>query len=130
MAFLKPRTPKTGEVRVSTKPSTTKAVIKKAVVTSGGQSLAKHAGVLLRPHVSERASDTAAHGIYVFRVALRATKPQIKAAVVAMYKVTVDQVRTVTIHPKKITVKGKPGVRKSGRKAYVYDKKGDTIEVI
>lgn len=86
--------------------------------------------VLLRPHISERASDSAAEGVYVFKVAKMATKPQIKAAVSALYKVTVEQVRIVNVHPKKITVKGKPGVRSGSKKAYVYVKKGEKIEVV
>ncbi|PIQ69112.1 MAG: 50S ribosomal protein L23 [Candidatus Taylorbacteria bacterium CG11_big_fil_rev_8_21_14_0_20_46_11] len=135
MAFLKPRTPKTKEVKTSTESTVVKASPKKsapktALVTTTEHSSSKHSGVLLRPHISERASETAVQGVYVFRVALNATKPQVKASVESMYKVTVDQVRTVTIHPKLVTVKGKVGTRKRGRKAYVYLKKGDKIESI
>lgn len=135
MSFFKPRTPKTKEVKTSTESAVVKASPKKsapktALVTTTEQSSSKHIGVLLRPHISERASETATQGIYVFRVALNATKPQVKEAVESMYKVTVDQVRTVTIHPKLITVKGRVGTRKRGRKAYVYLKKGDRIESI
>lgn len=87
-------------------------------------------GVLLRPHISERASDEALKGVYVFKVATKATKPQIASAVSARYKVTVEQVRIVTVHPKTITVKGKQGTRKGSKKAYVYLKKGEKIEII
>lgn len=83
-----------------------------------------------RPHISERASDVAAQGVYVFDVDSKATKPQIRAAIVALFKVTPVKVRTVTIHPKKIIVKGRPGVRRGGKKAYVYLKKGEKIEVV
>ena len=85
---------------------------------------------LRRPHISERASDHAAKGVYVFRVSPDATKSQIGAAVAGLYKVTVEKARTVTLHPKRIIVKGKPGVRSGGKKAYVYLKKGEKIEVM
>lgn len=89
-----------------------------------------NAEVLRRPHISERASDSSAKGVYVFEVAPSATKTQIRAAVEGLYKVTVEQVRTVTVVPKRITVKGKPGVRSGGKKAYVYLKKGEKIEIV
>ena len=86
--------------------------------------------VLRRPHISERASDFAAKGVYTFKVSPKATKREIRAAVAALYKVAVEKVRTVTIHLKKITVKGRPGVRSGGKKAYVYLKKGEKIELL
>ena len=98
--------------------------------TSTAPGAVRHATVLRRPHISERASDAAAKGVYVFRVSPKATKPQIRAAVSALYKVTVEKVRTVAAHSKRIVVKGRPGVSGGSKKAYVYLKKGEKIEAM
>jgi len=91
---------------------------------------ASSALIIKRPHISERASDEAAKGVYVFDVETKATKPQIRSAIRALFNVTPVKVRTVTVHPKKILVKGRPGIRSGGKKAYVYLKKGEKIEVV
>jgi large subunit ribosomal protein L23 len=87
--------------------------------------------VLLRPRMSEKAivgADKA--GVYVFEVGKEATKKQIAASVKAEYKVTPLKVRTAKIMEKAVFVRGKHGVKSGGKKAYVYLKKGDKIEII
>lgn len=118
-----------------TESETPKHLTVKAVSTSVTGSPARtasngvvRADILRRPHISERASDHAAKGVYAFRVSPDATKSQIGAAVAALYKVTVEKVRTVTIHPKRVTVKGRRGIRGGGKKAYVYLKPGQRID--
>lgn len=110
---------------LAVKESTVSAAVSPVRKAAGG---AVHTDVLRRPHISERASDHAAKGVYAFRVSPHATKLQIKAAVAGLYKVTVEKVRTVTVHPKRIIVKGKRGVRRGGKKAYVYLKAGERID--
>src|ERR1700694_397833 len=76
--------------------------------------------IVLAPVVSEKSTYVAdKNRQYVLRVADRATKPQIKAAVELMFKIKVDSV-TVS------NVKGKPrrfgrvmGRRRNWKKAYV-----------
>jgi len=115
----------------NTKKEATEAEPKKAVALSSATGTGSvNTLVVKRPHISERASDEMAKGVYVFEVATNATKPQIRAAIAALFKVTPVKVRTVTIHPKKITVKGRPGMRTGKKKAYVYLKKGEKIDVI
>lgn len=131
MSLLNLRKAKKEEPQASAKKLIPTLVADKPV--SGSRSVsgtAAHFGVLLHPHISERASDEALKGVYVFKVATKATKPQIASAVSARYKVTVEQVRIVTVHPKTITVKGKKGTRKGSKKAYVYLKKGEKIEIL
>lgn len=91
----------------------------------------KAANVLFRPHITEKAvigADKA--GVYVFEVAPKATKAAITASVKATYKVTPVKVRTMTLKPEAVFVRGKRGMRKGGKKAYVYLKKGDKIELL
>jgi len=89
--------------------------------------------ILTAPRITEKATDLVAKNVYTFDVAPSATKSEIIKAVKAAYKVTPLSVRTVTI-PTKATMprgrRGKPGTKAGGKKAYVYLKKGDKIEVL
>jgi|SRR3989338_29466 len=125
MSFLNLRKTKKEEVKPTPRKLAVKEAARPAVVASARSF--RH-DALRRPHISERASDHAAKGTYAFRVSPDATKSQIGAAVAALYKVTVEKVRTVTLHPKRIIVKGKPGVRSGGKKAYVFLKTGQKID--
>ena len=57
--------------------------------------------VLEGPHVSEKAAIVAdTHNQYVFKVALSATKAEIKKSVEQLFKVNVDDVRTLRVKGK------------------------------
>lgn len=87
--------------------------------------------VLLRPHITEKAALLADKSrVYVFEVASSATKKSIGASVRDIYKISPVKVRVVTLQAKKVFVRGKKGVKSGGKKAYVYLKKGDKIELI
>lgn len=91
----------------------------------------KAANVLLKPRITEKAVIGAdKNGVYVFEVSSKATKKSISASVKALYKVTPVKVRTAKIMSKAVFVRGKRGVKKGGKKAYVYLKKGDKIELL
>jgi large subunit ribosomal protein L23 len=78
------------------------------------------AQVLVAPIVSEKATMAAEkHNQVLFKVLRDATKPEIKAAVELMFKVTVDSVQTVQ-HKGKVKRFGKSiGRRDHVKKAYV-----------
>lgn len=87
--------------------------------------------VLLGPRITEKAALGAdKNGVYVFEVAKNATKKSIAYCVHESYKVTPVKVRVANIPARKVFIRGKMGVKKGGRKAYVYLKKGDKIELI
>lgn len=87
--------------------------------------------VLKGPRITEKAAIAAdRNGVYVFEVASNATKKSISDSVKESYKVTPVKVRVANIPEKKVFVRGKRGVKVGGRKAYVYLKKGDKIELI
>lgn len=91
----------------------------------------KAENVLIRPHVTEKAALGADRaGVYVFEVSENSNKNTIAASVKALYKVTPVKVRVTKIMSKAVFVRGKRGVKKGGKKAYVYLKKGDKIELI
>lgn len=88
--------------------------------------------VLKRPRVTEKATRLAEEeNVYTFEVAKDATKKEIEAAVESLYEVKPVHVRTVKIPKKKIRQRrGKGGVKKGGKKAYVKLAEGDTIELL
>jgi large subunit ribosomal protein L23 len=86
--------------------------------------------ILIRPHITEKATITSEAGVYVFEIAKDATKTDVSRAIKSLYKVTPVQVRTVTTPAKRLFVRGKRGASAGNKKAYVYLKKGDTIEIM
>ena len=90
----------------------------------------KYEGILLRPRVTEKAGFLQAEGnVYTFEVAADAAKKEIAKAVKEAYKVTPIQVNTVKNPAKTIFMKGRRGLSGGVKKAYVYLKAGDKIEI-
>lgn len=87
--------------------------------------------ILKHARITEKATDAGALSVYVFDVASNATKRDIMRAVSALYKVSAIKVAIVTVPSKNVRSArtGKTGVKKGGKKAYVYLKRGDTIAV-
>ena len=84
--------------------------------------------VLRGPHVSEKATVVAdQNNQYVFKLASDATKPEIKAAIEALFEVSVTKVNVVNLKGKsKRTARGL-GKRSDTRKAYVTLVEGQEI---
>ena len=106
-----------------------KPAVKKAdAVKRPAHSEGRLAQVLIAPIVSEKATMAAEkHNQVLFKVLRDATKPEIKAAVELMFKVTVDSVQTVQ-HKGKVKRFGKSiGRRDHVKKAYVSLKAGQEL---
>jgi large subunit ribosomal protein L23 len=88
-----------------------------------------HYDVILSPHITEKSTLLSEHNAVVFRVAPRATKPQIKAAVEALFSVDVTGVNTITTKGKTKRWKGRPYVRSDFKKAIVTLADGQSIDV-
>lgn len=86
--------------------------------------------VLIRPHITEKATVSSENSVYVFKIDPKASKLDVEKSFIANYKVTPVKVRTVTISPKKVVVRGKRGVQSGYKKAYVYVKKGEKVEIM
>ena len=85
---------------------------------------------IVAPVVTEKSSAAyAARKEYAFRVHRDATKPQIRAAIEALFKVTVTDVRTMVVRAKRRTLGRYAGRRPSWKKAIVTLKEGDAIQV-
>ena len=86
--------------------------------------------IVIRPIITERAMAGAADKKYVFEVAKSAGKVEIKKAVEEIFGVKVAKVNTINYDGKtKRMGAGRPGTRKSWKKAYVQlTKDSKTIE--
>ncbi len=85
--------------------------------------------ILKEPRVTEKATVLEGSNVYTFNVPKSATKPEIVKMIKELYKVTPIKVRTVTMLAKKVFVRGKKGTKAGGKKAYIFLKKGDKIEI-
>jgi large subunit ribosomal protein L23 len=85
--------------------------------------------VLLGPHVSEKAATVAdLNNQYVFRVAVDATKLEVKKAVEQLFKVSVDDVQTLKVKGKVKRNRFGFSKRPSWKKAYVRLGQGQEID--
>ena len=89
----------------------------------------RHYDVIVAPHITEKATLLSEHNAVVFKVANDATKPQIKAAVEALFDVTVTGVNTIVQKGKTKKWKGAPYQRSDMKKAIVTLKDGQSIDV-
>lgn len=84
--------------------------------------------VVLAPVVSEKSTFVAdKNRQYVFRVADRATKPEIKAAVELMFKTKVEDVTVLNVRGKERRFGRLSGRRRNWKKAYVRLAEGQEI---
>jgi large subunit ribosomal protein L23 len=89
----------------------------------------RHYDVIVAPHITEKSTMASEHNAVVFKVARDATKPQIKAAVEALFGVKVSSVNTLTQKGKTKRWKGRPYTRTDIKKAVVTLAEGQTIDV-
>lgn len=89
----------------------------------------KHYDVVLAPHITEKTTLLSEQNAVVFKVANDATKPQIKAAVEALFSVKVTGVNTITQKGKTKKWKGRPYTKSDMKKAIVTLAEGQSIDV-
>lgn len=86
--------------------------------------------LLTAPHVTEKGALLgSAANAYVFKVTGAADKVSIRQAIAALYKVTPIRVNTVTVPSKRVTFRGRSGRTPGYKKAIVYLRPGDKIEI-
>jgi large subunit ribosomal protein L23 len=91
-----------------------------------------HTKILLSPRITEKGAYLSETGVYVFNVAMDANKKEIADAVQTVFKVTPRFVRIVAVPRKAVLTRGtnRKGKTSAGKKAYVFLKKGETIELV
>ena len=89
----------------------------------------RHYDIVLAPHITEKSTMLSENNAVVFRVAGDASKPEIKAAVEALFNVKVTGVNTMVTKGKTKRWKGQPYQRSDAKKAIVTLAEGETIDI-
>jgi large subunit ribosomal protein L23 len=84
--------------------------------------------IIRSPVITEKATTLSEHGQVAFRVAMDASKPEIKAAVEGLFGVKVLGVNTLVQKGKRKMFRGRPGQRSDTKKAYVRLAEGQSID--
>jgi large subunit ribosomal protein L23 len=85
--------------------------------------------IILKPHVAEKATNLKEKGMYVFKVAEKANKTMIKRAIKETYGVAPRKINIVHIPSKKIFLRRREGIKPGFKKAVIFLKKGEKIEI-
>jgi large subunit ribosomal protein L23 len=89
----------------------------------------RHYDVIVSPVITEKATTASEFNKVVFKVALTATKPQIKEAVEKLFDVKVKSVNTLVRKGKTKVFKGRKGVQNDVKKAVVTLAEGHSIDI-
>ena len=89
----------------------------------------RHYDIVLAPHITEKSTMLSENNSVVFKVAGTASKPEIKAAVEALFGVTVTGVNTIVAKGKTKRWKGAPYKRSDVKKAIVTLAEGQSIDI-
>lgn len=118
-----------GSKKRTTKSAKPAAVEQKVSVSASSPRYDAFAPIV-RPRITEKATmKQERDNCYVFDVTPGSNKISVARAIKEMFKVVPEKVRIVTVPSKTVFVRGKAGRKAGGKKAYVYLKKGDKIEI-
>ena len=90
---------------------------------------ARHYDIVLAPHITEKSTMLSENNSVVFRVAPGASKPEIKAAIEALFNVKVTNVNTIVTKGKSKRWQGRSYQRSDMKKAIVTLAEGQSIDV-
>jgi len=85
--------------------------------------------IIRAPVITEKATALGEKHTMVFRVAIDATKREIKAAIEGLFNVQVTAVNTLVTKGKTKRFRGRPGQRSDVKKAYVTLAAGQSIDL-
>ena len=92
--------------------------------------LSNYRDIIKAPVITEKSSNIASNDRkYVFKVDAKANKSQIKDAIEKIFKVKVESVNTVNVHPKKKRVGRSSGMTNKYKKAIVTLVNGNKIDL-
>ena len=92
--------------------------------------LSNYRDIIKAPVITEKSSNIASdERKYVFKVDAKANKSQIKDAIEKIFKVKVESVNTVNVHPKKKRVCRYSGMTNKYKKAIVTLVNGNKIDL-
>ena len=90
---------------------------------------ARHYDVIVSPVITEKATVASEHNKVVFKVASKATKPQIKDAIEKLFDVKVKSVNTLVRKGKTKVFRGQFGSQSDTKRAVVTLEEGHRIDV-
>ena len=90
---------------------------------------ARHYDVIVSPVVTEKATIASEHNKVLFKVAAKATKPQIKEAIEKLFDVKVRAVNTLVRKGKVKAFRGRFGQQQDFKRAIVTLEEGHRIDV-
>lgn len=130
MSKRAPKTKKPAKAEKTEKPAKAEkpAKVAKAVAPAAGLS-PRHYDVIIAPVVTEKATAASEHNQIVFRVAIAATKPEIKEAVEKLFNVKVKGVNTLIKKGKLKRFRGVRGFQGDFKKAVVTLEEGHAIDI-
>jgi len=96
---------------------------------SKGVQDSRYYDVIVSPVITEKATMASEHNQVIFKVAMNATKPQIKEAVEKLFDVKVKSVNTLVRKGKLKAFKGVRAHRSDVKKAIVTLEEGQSIDV-
>jgi|SRR5487761_1750103 large subunit ribosomal protein L23 len=85
--------------------------------------------IVLSPVITEKATNVSEHNQVIFRVPLKATKREVKAAVEGLFNVKVAAVNTIRVMGKVKRTRGRIGRRSDYKKAIVTLGEGARIDI-
>lgn len=90
------------------------------------------ASVIIKPRITEKAVGKSEQNVYTFIVRRDATKYDVADAIKALFSVTPVKINIVNKSPRQFMSRGKGRVisEKGMKKAYVYLKRGDRIDLV
>lgn len=92
-------------------------------------AVVKSTKLILAPRVTEKASVQSSSNAYTFVVAKHATKHSLLAEIKKEYKVTPKAINITSIPRQAVFVRGRFGMKSGIKKAIVFLKKGDVINL-
>jgi large subunit ribosomal protein L23 len=85
--------------------------------------------IIRTPVITEKATNASEHNQVIFRVPVKATKREVKAAVEGLFSVDVVAVNTIRTMGKLKRLRGRAGRRSDVKKAIVTLREGQRIDV-
>jgi large subunit ribosomal protein L23 len=89
----------------------------------------RHYDIILSPVITEKATNASEQNKVIFKVAMDASKPQIKEAVEKLFDVKVKSVNTLRRRGKWKLFKGRVGRQSDSKRAVVTLEEGQKIDV-
>ncbi len=88
--------------------------------------------VIIKPRITEKAAVLSDKNVYTFEIKKGANKFEVRDAIKALYNVTPIRINIVNKQPRHSMsrARGRDVMENGLRKAYVYLKKGDRIELV